>query len=70
MEEIKHVDNYMLFSAKRSNYMKIQRNAKIYHFNSIIKENEDDQRQLFKVVKVFADHLRHHHYLNMTPRKN
>ena len=47
----KHVDDYMLFSAKRSNYMKILRKAKVDHFNFIIKENENDQRQLFKVVK-------------------
>ena len=41
----------MLFSANRSNYMKIPRKAKVDHFNFIIKENENDQRQLFKVVK-------------------
>ena len=31
--------------------MKILRKAKVDHFNSIIKENGNDQRQLFKVVK-------------------
>ena len=38
----------MLFSAKRSNDIKILRKAKVDHF----RENENDQRQLFKVVKV------------------
>ena len=47
----RHVDDYMLFCAKRSNYMKIPRKAKVDHFNFIIKENENDQRQLFKVAK-------------------
>ena len=37
-------DDYMLFSAKRSNYIKILRKAKVDHFNSIIKESENDQR--------------------------
>ena len=40
----------MLFSAKTSNYMKILRKATVDQFNSIIKENENDQRQLFKAV--------------------
>ena len=31
--------------------MKILRKAKVDHFNFIIKENENDQTQLFKVVK-------------------
>ena len=31
--------------------MKILRKSKVDHFNFIIKENENDQRQLFKVVK-------------------
>ena len=48
----RHVDDYMLFSAKRSNYMKILRNkTKVDNFNSTIKEYENDQRPLFKVVK-------------------
>ena len=41
----------MLFFAKRSNQIKIFRKAKIDIFNFIIKENENDQSQLFKVVK-------------------
>ena len=40
----RHVDDYMLFSAKRSNYMKVLRKAKVDNFNFIIKENENDQR--------------------------
>ena len=38
--EERHVDDYMLFSAKRSNYMKILKKAKVGHFNFIIKEND------------------------------
>ena len=38
----------MLFSAK----------PKVDHFNFIIKENENDQRQLFKVVKGLCRSLK------------
>ena len=45
----KHVDDYMLFSAERKSYMQVLKKAKIEHFNPMIIEN--DQKQLFKVVK-------------------
>ena len=47
----KHVDEYMLFSAERKTYMQVLKKTKIEHFNSMIIENENDQKQLFKVAK-------------------
>ena len=41
----------MLFSAERKTYMQVLKKAKIEHFNSMIIEIENDQKQLFKVVK-------------------
>ena len=44
-------DDYVSFSTERTNYINVLRKTKIDHFNSLIRENENDQKQLFKVVK-------------------